>query len=170
MAALSPAGAGAALVLMLAGCGGSATTGGGVGATTATGDASPLGLSECMRANGVPKFPDPTQSGSGGVGFDGLIRDSDGGLTVDGITFDGPALRTAEKACSRYLIPKGPPPNANAAQEAQQLKLAECMRKHGVPNFPDPTNGARGPNGPDLNTDSPAFQAASAACGRGSVG
>jgi hypothetical protein len=29
------------------------------------------------------------------------------------------------------------------------LKLARCMRSHGVPNFPDPTNG--GSSGPILN-------------------
>jgi len=43
------------------------------------------------------------------------------------------------------------------------LKLAECMRSHGVPNFPDPT--ARGlviPN--DINTQSPAFESAQRSC------
>jgi hypothetical protein len=29
------------------------------------------------------------------------------------------------------------------------LKLARCMRSHGVPNFPDPTNG--GSSGPVFN-------------------
>lgn len=29
------------------------------------------------------------------------------------------------------------------------LKLAQCMRSHGVPNFPDPTNG--GPSDPVLD-------------------
>jgi len=29
------------------------------------------------------------------------------------------------------------------------LKLARCMRSHGVPNFPDPTNG--GASGPVFN-------------------
>jgi hypothetical protein len=50
------------------------------------------------------------------------------------------------------------------------LKLAECMRTHGVPNFPDPkiqTSGhgvaiAIGGNGVDPNA--PQFQAAQKAC------
>jgi hypothetical protein len=29
------------------------------------------------------------------------------------------------------------------------LKLARCMRSHGIPNFPDPTNGGSG--GPVFN-------------------
>lgn len=162
--ALAPAAlAGVTCALALAACGGGNGNGGGaVGGTTATGDASPLALSECMRANGVPKFPDPDQ-GSGGLGFSGgLMRGSDGGLTVDGIAFNGPALRTAEKACARYLIPKGPPPQLTSRQEAGQLALAECMRKHGVPNFPDPGSGG---GGPTVDSNSPAYQSAANACG-----
>ncbi|MGZ4175105.1 MAG: hypothetical protein ACXVSE_10390 [Solirubrobacteraceae bacterium] len=46
------------------------TSGGGqatVGATTASGNASPLGLSQCMRAHGISNFPDPG-NGPGGQG------------------------------------------------------------------------------------------------------
>jgi hypothetical protein len=46
------------------------------------------------------------------------------------------------------------------------LALAECMRSHGVPNFPDPA--ARGglivPN--DIDPQSPAFESAQQACAR----
>jgi hypothetical protein len=35
------------------------------------------------------------------------------------------------------------------------LKLARCMRSHGVPNFPDPTNG--GSSGPVFKTLRPVF-------------
>ena len=62
-----------------------------------------------------------------------------GGLVVDGITFAGQALRTAQKACAEYLPPKGPPFGLSASQKAAALAHRECMCKHGVPDFPDPT-------------------------------
>ena len=44
------------------------------------------------------------------------------------------------------------------------LKYAQCMRGHGVPNFPDPrrTGGLVIPN--DMNTQAPAFRSAEQAC------
>jgi hypothetical protein len=51
------------------------------------------------------------------------------------------------------------------------LKQAECMRAHGVPDFPDPTFPKRGgvehTLPPGLSPNSPAFQSAAKACGRG---
>ena len=32
-------------------------------------------------------------------------------------------------------------PNDTAASKSQGLKFAQCMRTHGVPNFPDPAGG-----------------------------
>jgi hypothetical protein len=127
-----------------------------------------------MRSNGVSNFPDPVM-GSGGEGFpDGLIRSSDGSLIVDGVTFSGPALQSAESACKRYLVPSGPPPKISERQKQAAIANAQCMRKHGVPNFPDPTfptgGGAGGIRiaGPGINPQSPAFQNAAKACGDGS--
>jgi hypothetical protein len=162
---------GLVLVSTLAAACGSSGTGGPIGATTASGDSSPIALSRCMRANGLSNFPDPTM-GSGGEGFPGgIIQSIGGGLTADGITFNGPALSRAERACSRYLTPKGPPPQLSAAQRKRLLALAACMRSHGVPNFPDPPiSGAGGPrviNGPTPNLSSPAAQTAVRACGHG---
>lgn len=164
----------AALVgaVALAACGGSGSGSGpsAVGATTATGDASPIALSRCMRTHGLANFPDPTM-GPGGEGFNGVIRSPDGGLTVDNIPFSGPALQTAEKACKQYLQPSGPPPKVTASQKRAALAQAECMRTHGVPSFPDPTfpsGGGRQINfGPGVNPQSPSFKHAAAACGRG---
>jgi hypothetical protein len=46
------------------------------------------------------------------------------------------------------------------------LRLAQCMRAHDVPNFPDPssTGGLIIPN--DINTNAPAFRAAQRACAK----
>jgi hypothetical protein len=53
-------------------------------------------------------------------------------------------------------------PSAATAQRAA-LRFSQCMRAHGVTNFPDPT--ANGPSPTDLvNKRSPAFQTALQAC------
>jgi hypothetical protein len=46
------------------------------------------------------------------------------------------------------------------------LRLAQCMRAHGVSNFPDPSSsgGLTIPN--DIDTHAPAFKAAQAACAK----
>jgi hypothetical protein len=59
---------------------------------------------------------------------------------------------------------------SNASQTATSNKLAEfsqCMRAHGVSDFPDPVNGhlnLRVTKGSDLDPNSPAFKSASAPC------
>lgn len=127
---------------------------------------SPASLSRCMRANGLRNFPDPTQ-GSGGVGFDGLTESSGDTLTVSGVSFSGPALKRAEKACKEYLPPGGPPPPVSESEKLKLLRFAQCMRSHGVSDYPDPTFGASGPAPtkapPDLS--GPVAQRAAKACG-----
>jgi hypothetical protein len=68
---------------------------------------------------------------------------------------------------------------AGAPSHSQMLALANCVRSHGVPNFPDPTGNGRGGiqiqqsdrsgSGPSTAVDGvrvngPAFQAAMQAC------
>ncbi len=58
---------------------------------------------------------------------------------------------------------------------AEAIKFADCIRSHGVPNYPDstPSNHGEGivadglvfPVGPGLNPQSPAFKQAAPACG-----
>jgi hypothetical protein len=57
----------------------------------------------------------------------------------------------------------------NHAAYSAALRYANCMRSHGVPDFPDPgaTGGlqvAASPSNSDLNPQSPAFEAAAKAC------
>ena len=58
-------------------------------------------------------------------------------------------------------------PPAAAAATPDAAKFAQCMRAHGVPDFPDPVNGGfhitSGP-GSDLDPGSPQFAAANTAC------
>jgi hypothetical protein len=160
----------AGCAVMLSACGSSGPSGAvAAGATTATGDASPLGLSECMRAHGISNFPDPS-NGPGGQGLSISATPGSPALTVQGITFSGPAFEKAEKACSRYLTPNGPPPQPSAKQRAQMLAFARCMRTHGVPSFADPgggliAGGVVAGKRPSANSDSPSFRHAVTVCG-----
>jgi hypothetical protein len=64
-----------------------------------------------------------------------------------------------------------PSPAEQAKMLAQLLQYSECMRSHGITDFPDPqsSNGRVGISinagpGSDLNPDNPQFQAAQKAC------
>jgi hypothetical protein len=165
---LSIASGAAGLALAIAACGssGPGPTG---SSTVATGNSSPIGLSRCMRAHGLPNFPDPT-AGPGGEGFNGLFVSIDGSMTVDGVSFSGPALKSAEKACKAFLPGGGgPPPAIPESRKLAAIAHARCMRAHGVPKFPDPTFPAGGgieiQIGPGVDPQSPAFKQARVACG-----
>jgi hypothetical protein len=165
-----PALLGAGCAMAIAACGGSPKLNVSGTATNATGNSSPIAMSRCMRAHGLSNFPDP-KMGSGGLGFPGgVLLSQDGSLTVDGVSFSGPALQSAEKGCKAFLPGGGgPPPPISAARRQAMLANAACMREHGVPNFADPTFPAHGGVelhlGPGVNPQSPAFQAAAKACG-----
>jgi hypothetical protein len=155
--------------LTIAACSSSSSTLTGSG-TTASGNSSAIALSKCMRAHGVPNFPDPTQ-GPGGEGLSINGTPGSSALTVDGMTLSGPAFQAARKACKEFLPGGGgPPPKISESQKRAALANAQCMREHGVPTFPDPTFPARGgiliAGGPGVNPQSPAFKQAAAACGR----
>jgi hypothetical protein len=95
-----------------------------------------LAFSHCMRAHGVRKFPDPYSSG--------VIPK----VSLQQLGVSSSAFQAAEKACQNLLPPGGSndqfPPG-----EAQQLligmlRFSECMRSHGLPNWPDPTIDSAG--------------------------
>jgi hypothetical protein len=109
----------------------------------------------CMRKNGAPTFPDPNAQGefsfSSASGFDPR----------------SPAFARAQQACRNILPTSVQPSPAQQAQGRTALvALAQCIRKHGYPNFPDPgSQGAfelRGASGVDPN--SPQFQSAMSTC------
>jgi hypothetical protein len=110
----------------------------------------------CLNAHGVAARAMP---GGAGVGF--LVRPGSPGP-------GSPQVAAAQRDC-KHLLPKGglPAPTSaqNAAMIAQMLKLSVCMRAHGVPNFPDPTSSGLH-IGPNLDPNSPQFQAAQKACAR----
>jgi predicted metal-binding protein len=140
---------------LLAGCGGSsgATTQGGSASSKQQDSAQVVRYSQCMRAHGVTNFPDPTSRGA---------------LTLDKTTIESPQYRLASQAC-RSLAPAGSQSGSvNPQVEAQALRFAQCMRSHGVSNFPDPsTSSPGGPVGFAISQsvhDSPALRSAAHAC------
>jgi hypothetical protein len=109
-----------------------------------------------MRAHGVPAFPDP---GSGGE----LQVNAGPGTGID----PGSAtFQAADKTCKSLLpAPVGARPN-----RAQSLKYSQCMRAHGIKDFPDPNAEGgleiRADPGSDLDPASPLFRSAAEACKR----
>jgi hypothetical protein len=139
--------------VLVAGCGGSspgptvarlggatasgstAAGGGGAAGSAASSpsalDSDALAYAKCMRASGVPSFPDPRAGG----GF--LFR------AGAGMNPSSPGFKAAQAKCHK-LLPGGGPPgpgsttNPSPRTLAKFLRIARCMRQHGVEDFPDP--------------------------------
>jgi hypothetical protein len=117
-----------------------------------------LSFSQCMRSHGVPNFPDPNSSGA---------------ITLGGasgsVNLASSQAQSASQSC-RHLLPNGGMLNPQQQQKALTvlLKLAQCIRSHGIPNFPDPAlvNGSIKLNiqGSGVNPKSPQLISAVRAC------
>jgi hypothetical protein len=123
--------------------------------------ADELAFSQCMRAHGVSDFPDPNSQGQ--------ILIQGGSGSSSGLDPDSPTFQNAQKACQSKQPKPTPAQQAQAMQNA--LKVSQCMRAHGIKDYPDPSSsGGRvslqinGSAGSDLNPNNPLFQRAQAAC------
>ena len=124
------------VLLLAAGCAGGsrqvagvASSATGAATTTPSPDSGLVAFSACMRANGVPTFPDPQRLVGGNVK-----------LTIHRLG-GGPRVTAAFDACS-HLLPGGGPnqPDQQSRTELEdELSFARCMRSHDVPRFPDPS-------------------------------
>jgi hypothetical protein len=122
----------------VAACGGSSPTNT-TSASTHARSGNALRMAQCMRSHGVPDFPDP--SSGGGFAIQAGANGNSASITVDGhsLNVSGPAFRRATDACAKYG-PHGPAVSGAQLAQIRQgaVKMAECMRTHGVPDFPDP--------------------------------
>jgi hypothetical protein len=123
-----------------------------------------------MRSHGVPNFPDPGTNGSGGLLVQKRVG-SGASLTVNGVSVSSPAFQAAMQSCRSYLPNGGHPPPLSASRRAALLAFSQCMRDHGITNFPDPTfenggGGLRFGPGSGIDPSSPTFRAAQRACGK----
>jgi hypothetical protein len=147
-------------------------------ALSGAGAPSALAFSECMRSNGVPNFPDPKPGG----GFE---------FPVGGGNIGSPAFRSAQAKCMKLMPGGGPPgPGSTTHPSAQTMtklvRIAACMRAHGISQFPDPRTSV--PSDPagyqeitdfdgaillfptTINLQSPAYRQDLAACGAPPLG
>jgi hypothetical protein len=116
-----------------AGCGGGGSGGTGTaapaGTSTETTREKAVRYAECMRANGVSAFPDP---------------DATGALTIDAVANNSSvdtssaAFEQALGACKALEPPGFTGGKRTAQQQAAALEFAQCIRDHGVKDFPDP--------------------------------
>lgn len=84
-----------------------------------------------MRAHGVTNFPDPILGGH--FGF----------MTSSGINPHSPQYVAAYRYCgTRYLHIHFPSPAELAREKAAAVKYANCMRTHGMSDFPGPDSEA----------------------------
>lgn len=139
------------------GCGSSGTS---AASSDSPAAAAFLKFSQCMRANGVPNYPDPT---AGGGGFKIAVTPG------SGLNPQSPAFQAAQETCRKELPGGGPPRVVPESVKVQTIDHAQCMRAHGVLNYPDPSFPPGGgiesfiPSSVQLN--SPAFKSAAKACG-----
>ena len=133
-----------------------------------------------MRANGVTDFPDPNPGGDFSI--------------PSGANPGSPVFRAAQAKCQKILSGGGglPVPGGRTDPTSQTLtkllRIAVCMRQHGISQFPDPRTTV--PSDPlslgireisdfdgaillfpqTLNMQAPAYRQALTACGAPPLG
>jgi hypothetical protein len=171
-ASLALVGVVATIGLLAAACGGGSKNPGAASASSTTTTVAPSGsnasgetsqsqqlqLAQCMRSHGVPNFPDPSPGG-------GQLN----AISAAGINTQSPTYQAALQACKKYTPAGNITPAQSAAENAKGLEFSQCMRSHGVPNFPDPITGPTGGqainmSGTGIDQNSPTYQAANSAC------
>jgi hypothetical protein len=124
--------------LISAGCGSDASSETGTVSSTSGADTTSSGadkkltkqekavkFAQCIRAHGVSDFPDPTDKNADAYGIS--------------VT---PAVWTkAVDACKALKPPGALSAKRTPKQLSAEVKFAQCVRDHGVKDFPDPVNG-----------------------------
>ncbi|HEX4679846.1 MAG TPA: hypothetical protein VH210_11670 [Gaiellaceae bacterium] len=156
--------------MLAAGCGGSPRSDLAQLGTTVAASSSQsqmLAFSRCMRSHGEPTFPDPDAQGR--------IKQQ---LRASRIDENSSQYQAAARACQR-LLPSGGTDYSSEAEVQQEWnefrRFTQCMRHHGMPNWPDPTSRSESdkrpifkiqpvdPNSP-INPDSPQIKTKLHAC------
>jgi hypothetical protein len=147
----------AAMALLAAACSSPSSAGAGSASAAASASSAPaagssataqsaVAYSQCMRADGVPKYPDPASGGQLPKGDAQAFGVSDS------------QFQAAQRTC-QHLLPTGGsfdeqaheciqagdcPPALVQQMMTADRKFAQCMRSHGVADWPDPTLGENG--------------------------
>lgn len=153
----------ASIALLAAACGGSSSP------TAPTGMQQQLqkalAYSQCMRSHGIANFPDPTENngstGSNGAAYVGVQIGIPEGFDTSSQTYV-----SANNTCTRQTGWG----QVSATQLHQGLttllKYSECMRSHGIANFPDPVETSTGVSlkDGDIDQNTSQYRAADKAC------
>ena len=149
----------AGTVLLAAACGGSP----GSAASPSRLYQESLTYSRCMRLHGVPDFP--------------ILKQGPGGSLVHPVSppagmLTAPGYDAAFRTCLKLAVIGVGSRARYQAAALQGLKQAECMRAHGITNYPSPGTLDGGIHSPDftaigLDPHTLQFQAAAKACGMG---
>lgn len=137
-----------ALALLAAACGGSNSPGAAGGSSPGnSASAGAVAYSACMRSHDVPNYPDPDSHGN-------LPKGNAQSFGVSSSQY-----QAAESACQHLLpssdtnfnasltqcLENGNCPSAVVQQALTEgRKFAQCMRDHGVSDWPDPTIDSTG--------------------------
>jgi hypothetical protein len=131
--------------LLLAGCGGSATSSPGVpalsqaagqgtqGQGSSTRAAALHAAAQCIRQHGIPSYADPVLTAGGQVYTDSRSMQDASQSVLDAVYHACSAL-----AARAGLNPSSEPPAPPQLVEAG-VRSDECLRAHGLPNVQDPT-------------------------------
>jgi hypothetical protein len=145
--------------------------GGGGGSSSQAGSSHPAGYrqyhrySQCMRSRGAPFWPEPSQVPHG-------VFDNPNTYVITARILareHGRGWRAALTACNK-LAPQELPYTAAQVSvlRSHLLKLAACIRAHGIRRFPSPVTGPYGGGfpspGPNVDHGSARFRAAQRAC------
>lgn len=117
------------LAVLVAGCSGASDGSQGDRTAGSTGSTSPVAFSECIRSHGVVNFPDPNGDGT-------IPKVSPLQLGVSDSRF-----QEAQQSCANLLLPS----NNQTHQTLSGMRVfAQCIRAHGVHEWPDPTTDDQG--------------------------
>jgi hypothetical protein len=158
-----------AVALVATGCGksepkktvasvGTSASGGSSASPGPSGYGNPVAYAQCMRANGLPNFPDPEK--------DGAIKIKPGDSSLDP---NSPEFKKAQEKCKSFMGSGNNVPNQSDDlwPADKKLKYAQCMRANGVPDYPDPDSTGQFPafpKGGNIDPQSSQFKKADDAC------
>jgi hypothetical protein len=147
--------------LLAAGCGGGSNTAGSTAGNVLS------TYVRCMQNHGLSVYAARHKPGSALPPADVPFV---GGWTIVGDGLNSPGYPAADKACAHLIQTGTPPSGAGLHQQlVQALKGAACVRAHGYPGFPDPTDQpgylSYPPLPASIDTSSPQFRSTVQACG-----
>jgi hypothetical protein len=155
----------AACALILAACGGAGVGVSAAGTSNSGNNEAGLTFAKCMRGHSVSSFPDPGGAATSGISILGIS-------IPPTMNIHAPAFQAALNVCMKAFNAGHPRPPISRSQKVAAVTFSECMRAHGVPNYPDPLfppgGGIEiGPRpGSNVNMSAPAVAQAQKVCGR----